>query len=90
MNKFCLRYLGKYMFNAKCLLDLWKRIPDVKRTKGQSVMRKIFRKVINQISQTKKEVYDIFLRNKNTGKSKKILFLRKVFNQDIIYMQKYM
>jgi len=50
MNKFCLKYLGKYMFNAKCLLDMWKRIPDLKRTKGQSAMRKIFRMVITQIS----------------------------------------
>jgi hypothetical protein len=38
------------MFNAKCLLDLWKRIPDIKRTKGQSLMRKIFRKVVSQIA----------------------------------------
>jgi hypothetical protein len=38
------------MFNAKFLIDLWKGIPDLKRTKGQSVMRKIFRRVISQIA----------------------------------------
>jgi hypothetical protein len=75
--------------NIKAAVDTWKIIPDVKRNKGQILMRSILVKVLSNINKTKVLSFNIFKQNKNTGRNKKITLLRKAFNQDFVYLQKY-
>jgi hypothetical protein len=48
-QKFCLKYMSNFVANIKTSVNAWKILPDVKRSKGQIVMRKIMRNVIDQI-----------------------------------------
>lgn len=52
-------------------------------------MRKILRNVVDQILSTKKSSFSIFKSNKIQGHDKKVKVLRKAFNLDFIYLQKY-
>lgn len=81
--------MSNFVANTKSGVNVWKMLPDVKRSKGQIMMRKILRNVVDQILSTKKSSFSIFKSNKIQGHDKKVKVLRKAFNLDFIYLQKY-
>lgn len=88
-QKFCFKYMTKYVSNVRSLVNNWKILPDVKKSKGQILMRNIFRKVIYQIQETKVQSFSPFKENKIVGRNKKVIMMRRAFNQDFIYLQKF-
>jgi hypothetical protein len=52
-------------------------------------MRSILNKIFLNIRKTKMDSFSKFKLNKVVGRDKKIKLLRKAFNQDYIYLQKY-
>jgi hypothetical protein len=48
-QKYCFKYMQNYISNVKITINKWKAIPDVKKSKGQILMRNIFRQIIQRI-----------------------------------------
>ncbi len=56
--------MNTFINNIKVSVDTWKILPDVKRSKGQIIMRKTLRRIVQAIVNNKEESFKIFKANK--------------------------
>ncbi len=46
--------MSQYLFNIKYLIDSWKSIPDIKKSKGKQRMTRLLRNIVEEIKNNQK------------------------------------
>lgn len=93
-KKFIHHYLQKYLITHtqkyEAVVDKLKALPKRKKILGKAMLRNILQRVHLKSEESERRVMEIFLKNRQVGHYKKIIFLSKAFARDEAYKQKYL